>query len=163
MRSARRSRPLCCADAPFARLNAAQWGYDHPMRREPPFGTVGAIERGRRFEPKPMNVRAAREFVAHALHEQGFHGDTETVLLLASELVTNAVRHAATPFEITVDVGADGVRVAVIDGDVDHGPRVRHPGPDDTSGRGLLLVDQLSAVWGSDRVGPGKAVWFTLA
>ena len=123
------------------------------MRREPPFGTVGAIERGRRFEPKPMNVRAAREFVADALQEQGFDGDTEIVLLLASELVTNAVRHAATPFEITVDVDDDGVRVAVIDGDVDHGPRVRHPGPDDTNGRGLLLVDQLSAVWGSDRVG----------
>ena len=111
-----------------------------------------------------MNVRAAREFVADALDEQGFDGDTEIVLLLASELVTNAVRHAATPFEIRVDVDDDdGVRVAVIDGDVDHGPRVCHPGPDDTNGRGLQLVDQLSAVWGSDRVGRGKAVWFTLA
>ena len=133
------------------------------MHREPPFGTVGAIERGRRFEPKPMNVRAAREFVADALEDQGFRGDTETVLLLASELVTNAVRHAATPFEITVEVEDEGVRVAVIDVDVDHGPRMLRPAPDDTNGRGLLLVDQLSAVWGSDRVGRGKAVWFTLA
>ena len=90
-----------------------------------------------------MNVRAAREFVAGALEEQGFDGDSDVVLLLASELVTNAVRHAATPFEITVDVEDGGVRVAVIDGDVEHAPRVRHPGPEDTNGRGLLLVDQL--------------------
>ena len=133
------------------------------MRRDASFGTVGAIERGRRFEPKPMNVRAAREFVADALEDEGFRGDTEIVLLLASELVTNAVRHAATPFEIRVAVDDDTVRVAVIDGDVDHGPRMCHPGPDDTNGRGLQLVDQLSAVWGSDRVGRGKAVWFQLA
>jgi len=132
------------------------------MRRELPFGTVGGIGSGQRFEPKPMNVRAAREFVADALVDQGFGGDTDMVLLLASELVTNAVRHAATPFEITVDVEHDRVRVAVIDGDMDHGPRVRNPGPDDTNGRGLLLVDQLAAVWGSDRIGDGKAVWFTL-
>ena len=133
------------------------------MRRDTRFGSVDGIERGRRFEPKPLNVRAAREFVAGALEEQGFEGDSEVVLLLASELVTNAVRHAATPFEITVDVEDGGVRVAVIDGDVDHAPQVRHPGPEDTNGRGLLLVDQLAAVWGSNRVARGKSVWFTLA
>ena len=133
------------------------------MRLEPPFGSVPGIERGRRFEPEPMNVRAAREFVAGALEEQGFDGDADIVLLLASELVTNAVRHAATPFEITVDVDHGAVRVAVIDDDVEHPPRVGHPSPEDTNGRGLLLVDQLAAVWGSDRVGRSKAVWFTLA
>ena len=124
------------------------------------FGSVSSIERGRRFDPKPRNVRAAREFVADALRDQGFAGDYDTVLLLASELVTNAVRHAATPFEIRVDVERDGVHIEVIDGDGDHPPEVRHPGPDDTNGRGLLLVDQLSAGWGTDRVGGNKAVWF---
>ena len=126
-------------------------------------GSVSGIERGRRFEPKPKNVREAREFVAGTLQEQGFSGDADVVLLLASELVTNAVRHAATPFEIRVDVQADKVRVAVIDGDVEHPPEVQHPGPDDTNGRGLLLVDQLAAVWGSNRLGQSKAVWFTLS
>ena len=133
------------------------------MRGDVRFGSVHGIERGRSFEPRPVNVRAAREFVAGALEEQGFEGDPEVVLLLTSELVTNAVRHAATPFEITVDVDDSGVRVAVIDGDVEHAPEVRHPGPEDTNGRGLLLVDQLAAVWGSSRVPRGKAVWFTLA
>jgi len=133
------------------------------MRRDKRLSSVGGIERGRRFEPKPMNVRAAREFVASALAAQGFDGDADIVLLLASELVTNAVRHAATPFEIVVDVQDGAVRVAVIDGDQEHTPEIRHPSPEDTNGRGLLLVDQLSEVWGSDRVSRGKSVWFTLA
>jgi len=127
------------------------------------FDSVPGIERGRRFEPKPRNVRAAREFVADELRDQGFHGDSDVVLLLASELVTNAVRHAATPFEIEVDVDDGQVRVAVTDLDVEHGPEMQRPAPDDTNGRGLLLVDQLAAVWGSNRVGGHKSVWFTLA
>ena len=132
------------------------------MRSGARLSSVNGIERGRRFEPKPMNVRAAREFVAGALREQGFAGDADVVLLLASELVTNAVRHAATPFEIRVDVDAGKVRVAVIDEDVEHSPEMQHPGPEDTNGRGLLLVDQLAAVWGSTRVGGNKTVWFTV-
>ncbi|MET0903952.1 MAG: ATP-binding protein, partial [Acidimicrobiales bacterium] len=127
------------------------------------FGSVNHITRGRRFEPQPVSVRAARDFVAGALQAQGFDGDLEVALLLVSELASNAVRHAATPFEITVDVEDGGVRVAVIDGDVEHAPRMRHPGPEDTNGRGLLLVDELAAVWGSNRVPLGKSVWFTLA
>ena len=133
------------------------------MRFDTRLSSVSGIERGRSFEPKPRNVRAAREFVADTLRHEGFGGDSDVVLLLTSELVTNAVRHAATPFEIKVDVEADKVRVAVIDEDVEHPPEVRHPGPDETNGRGLLLVDQLAAVWGSHRDGHHKSVWFTLA
>lgn len=125
-------------------------------------GSVSRIKSGQRFEPAALNVRAAREFVADALEAERFTGDVDTVLLLVSELVTNAVRHAATPFEITVEVHGDSVRVVVIDEDVDHQPRVQHPGPEDTNGRGLLIVDELAEGWGSDEVGVGnKAVWFT--
>ncbi len=109
-------------------------------------------------------MRAAREFVADALEAERFTGDVDTVLLLVSELVTNAVRHAATPFEIVVEIDGDSVRVDVIDEDIDHPPRVRHPGPEDTNGRGLLIVDELAEGWGSDEVGTGnKAVWFTFS
>jgi anti-sigma regulatory factor (Ser/Thr protein kinase) len=144
-------------------MRIAGSGYRKPMRPDPRFSSVTGIERGRRFEPKPRNVRAAREFVADTLRDEGFAGDPDVVLLLTSELVTNAVRHAATPFEIRVDVEPDKVRVAVIDEDVEHPPEVRHPGPDETNGRGLLLVDQLAAVWGSNRDGRNKSVWFTFA
>ncbi len=133
------------------------------MGREPTIGRHPSIERGRRFSAEPINVRAAREFVAHTLIEHGYRGDADTVLLLTSELVTNAVRHASTPFEIRVSIEDEAVRVAVIDGDVDHAPELKHPGPDETNGRGMLLVDNLAEGWGSDRVERGKAVWFTLA
>jgi anti-sigma regulatory factor (Ser/Thr protein kinase) len=133
------------------------------MPRDAHFGSVSSIDRGRRFEPRPRNVRAAREFVADALRDQGFGGDYDTVLLLASELVTNAVRHAATPFEIRVKVERGGVHIEVIDGDAEHPPEMQHPGPDDTNGRGLLLVDQLAAGWGSNRAGRSKSVWFNVA
>jgi len=144
-------------------MKKARTGYRGPMRPDSHLTSGHDIERGRRFEPEAQNVRAAREFVAGTLQEQGFAGDPDVVLLLASELVTNAVRHAATPFEIRVAVAAEEVHVAVIDEDVEHPPQVRHPNPDDTNGRGLLLVDQLAGVWGSTRVGPTKSVWFTLA
>jgi len=144
-------------------MRRAATGYAGAMRPDAHFGSVSGIERGRWFEPRPKNVRAARDFVADELRDQGFAGDSDVVLLLASELVTNAVRHAATPFEIAVDVDDGEVRVEVTDGDVEHSPEMRHPSPDDTNGRGLLLVDQLAAVWGSNRVGGSKSVWFTLA
>jgi anti-sigma regulatory factor (Ser/Thr protein kinase) len=133
------------------------------MLREPPFGDLSATDHARRFAPDATNVRAAREFVADELADQGFEGDADVVLLLASELVTNAVRHAATPFEIAVDVADGQVVVAVADGDVEHEPKICHPGPEDTNGRGLLLVDQLASRWGSDRTGRGKSVWFRVA
>jgi hypothetical protein len=38
----------------------------------------------------------------------------------------------------------------------------RDPGLDETAGRGLLLVDALSAVWGSGATDAGKTVWFEL-
>src|SRR5688500_11654112 len=145
-------------------MNLMARGYAAAMLRETPSGRVreggNRAEHGRRFAPDAVNVRAAREFVADALAEKGYEGDADTVLLLASELVTNAVRHAATPFEVTVDAGRDAVRVVVVDEDVDHGPRMRHPGPEDTNGRGLLLVDELAAGWGSNRLGTAKSVWF---
>jgi hypothetical protein len=41
-------------------------------------------------------------------------------------------------------------------------PTVRHPGPNDPWGRGLLLVDALSDRWGTDLRTDGKTVWFEL-
>ncbi len=105
----------------------------------------------------------ARDFVASALDMAGFTGDTDTVLLLVSELVTNAVRHAATPFEILVDVQRDEVRIAVTDEDVTHGPTIKDPSPEDTNGRGLLIVDRLASGWGTEQIDQhSKSVWFTL-
>ena len=109
-------------------------------------------------------MRAARDFVATVLRDDVFEGDADAALLLVSELATNAVRHAGTSFEVTVEVQGPSVRVAVIDGDISHLPRRRHPGADETSGRGLLIVEELAERWGTEEVGNGsKSVWFILA
>jgi anti-sigma regulatory factor (Ser/Thr protein kinase) len=101
--------------------------------------------------------------VAEVLEETHYAGDADTVLLLVSEVVTNAVRHAATPFELTVTVEGPTVTVSVVDHDRAHTPEVQDPGPEDTSGRGLLIVDTLATSWGYDKIaGDAKKVWFSL-
>jgi two-component sensor histidine kinase len=125
---------------------------------------LGVIERHLHFEPRPASVRAARRMVASALEDDGFTGDRDTVLLLVSELVTNAVRHAATPFDVTVQVEGNEVTVAVVDHDRTHRPQVQNPPPEATSGRGLRIVQELSSSWGTESLGGDlKRVWFRLA
>lgn len=95
------------------------------------------------------------------LAEEHYTGDPDTVLLLVSEVVTNAVRHAATPFELTISVAGPEVVVTVVDHDGDHRPQVRNPRPHDTSGRGLRIVDELASDWGTEVVAAdAKRVWF---
>lgn len=99
--------------------------------------------------------------MAEVLEQARFAGDPDTILLLVSELVTNAVRHAGTPFDLTVTVDTEEVVVAVVDLDGLNPPLLRNPTPDETSGRGLRLVEDLATSWGSERLGgEAKRVWF---
>jgi anti-sigma regulatory factor (Ser/Thr protein kinase) len=82
-------------------------------------------------------------------------------VLLADELVANAVVHSTGPISLTVDVCAEAVRVEVADGDGGD-PVVRGPGPGETHGRGLYLVDSLASSWGVEQIAEGKYVWFCL-
>jgi serine/threonine-protein kinase RsbW len=85
------------------------------------------------------------------------------VLLLTSELVTNAVIHAPGAIVLNVELLQNRLRVAV----VDHGPGrpVVQP-PEDLSrpsGRGMVIVDSMSSAWGVDPLpGGAKSVWFEL-
>jgi anti-sigma regulatory factor (Ser/Thr protein kinase) len=84
-------------------------------------------------------------------------------MLLTSELAGNVVRHAVErDFLVSVAFTGDGVLVAVEDGGSAKVPNVRRPGDDETSGRGLLLVDELAAQWGFERLTGGTMVWFEL-
>ena len=88
---------------------------------------------------------------------------TETALLLVSELATNAIRHGAPPVRMSLRLEQDRLRVEVTDSSPSL-PELGHPSPDQTSGRGLQIVQQLAAKWGA-RALPrrvGKTVWFDL-
>ncbi|MFH8404182.1 ATP-binding protein [Streptomyces sp. NPDC018019] len=118
------------------------------------------------------SVPQARHAVRDLLAEQRVAAAEEVVdalLLITSELVTNAVRHAAllSP-EITIEVtvGAGWVRVAVED-DHPYRPKAVEAGADDIGGRGLWLVKMLTAEAGGkcdveDTASGGKAVWAEL-
>jgi anti-sigma regulatory factor (Ser/Thr protein kinase) len=83
------------------------------------------------------------------------------VELLASELVSNVVRHVGSP--MTVRVGRDGPGVRVeVDDESDTPPVLRTPAPDAEGGRGLLLVASLASDWGFETRDHGKTVWFVV-
>jgi anti-sigma regulatory factor (Ser/Thr protein kinase) len=86
----------------------------------------------------------------------------DTVVLLASELASNAVSHAAGPIALSVDHGARVVRVEVADRSA-HLPVPRAAGapePGLDEGRGLLLLEALAGSWGAVPTAAGKRVWF---
>ena len=119
----------------------------------------------RTFPCDPRSVTAARRFVAEACKGRA---DAEDVALLVSELATNAVMHARTPFEVTVvPIGVGGVRVEVADGSSSP-PRLGDDGGPWTSGRGgggrgLVMLDAIASRWGVAPSDSGKRVWFELA
>jgi anti-sigma regulatory factor (Ser/Thr protein kinase) len=106
--------------------------------------------------PEPESVRRLRR----ALARGGLDPDIDhTVTLLASEVVTNAIRHAAQhgPIRIEAVLEADFARVAVVDHGPGFSPDVRH----DARGYGLRLVDKLASQWGVEPdAESGTRVWF---
>lgn len=112
-----------------------------------------------RLAAAPTSAASARTFVRSVL--SGCHHDlVEVVLLLTSELVTNAVVHTGSDVELIVRPCAAGVRVEVHDADSKHFPVLRKRRFFDERGRGILLVDELALRWGAERSGSGKWVWF---
>lgn len=106
------------------------------------------------------SVSMARILVRSAL--SGFPEQTvETALLLTSELVTNAVRRSDPCIRLRIEAVDGRVLVAVVDFSKEP-PQLREPPPDADGGRGLQLVDALSASWGWVPDDAGKQVWFEL-
>jgi anti-sigma regulatory factor (Ser/Thr protein kinase) len=111
----------------------------------------------------PSSAALVRHAIADDLAHRKIRSDSvDDVVLVASELVGNAVMHAgaASDSELGVDwdVQADAVVVCVRDGSTDI-PRQRSTNEDETGGRGLAIVAALAADWGVRRTGTGKQVW----
>jgi anti-sigma regulatory factor (Ser/Thr protein kinase) len=85
----------------------------------------------------------------------------EVVQLLVSELVTNAVVHAASPPCLQMTAGPPRLRVSVRDSD-SAAPVLGRADRDDEGGRGLCLVQALATRWGSRPCPGGKWVWFEI-
>jgi serine phosphatase RsbU (regulator of sigma subunit)/anti-sigma regulatory factor (Ser/Thr protein kinase) len=106
-------------------------------------------------------VASAREWVRGTLATWGLEPMVELAELLVSELVTNALRHANGPIELTALLLDDVVTLGVSDADQPL-PRLRKAKEGDEGGRGLQLVAMLSARWGARPTAEGKVVWCEL-
>ncbi|MDP9073192.1 MAG: ATP-binding protein [Actinomycetota bacterium] len=84
----------------------------------------------------------------------------DSVLLLISEVVANALPHCHSTVDLVLQVNGDQVRVEVWDEAGELAPVRRDALPDDERGRGMLMVEALSSQWGVIHSGPRKAVWF---
>jgi anti-sigma regulatory factor (Ser/Thr protein kinase) len=116
----------------------------------------------RSFEPTEASVGAARRFVAGTITDVAA-GVSESVSVMVSELSTNALVHAASGFEVTVDRSDHHVLVSVRDRG-DGTPELHSPDASEPHGRGLRIVDALSDAWGiSSTDDAGKSVWFRVA
>ncbi|MEV7791514.1 SpoIIE family protein phosphatase [Streptomyces sp. NPDC087512] len=110
--------------------------------------------------PEDAAPGQARRLARRALARWGMEELTDSVELLVSEVVTNAVRYASRPVSLRL-LRTDVLRCEVGD-DVPQLPRLRQARATDEGGRGLYLVNRLARRWGATRLSTGKVVWFEL-
>ncbi len=107
-------------------------------------------------------VAQARHLVAGTLRRWGVPELVDSTELLVSEVVTNGLVHGEGDVQLALTLDAAKLRVEVTDR-TPLEPRLLNLPSDAASGRGLWLVNAMSAAWGTEPRGAGKAVWFELA
>ena len=117
---------------------------------------------------RPASAALVRRHLAQELIASEIASSvTDDAMLIVSELITNSIRHARPlpDGSVTVawSVSDDGVTLRVTDGGAEGRPRPRTPGPEETSGRGLALVEALAARWGIEDSADSTTVWAQLS
>lgn len=115
--------------------------------------------RERTWPPEPVSVSPSRHFLRETLTLLSLQAVGDDAAVVLSELATNAVVHARTDFTVSLSPsGRQALRLGVTDGSTQM-PR-QATNRDATGGRGLELLDVLSAEWGAMLNGvEGKTVW----
>jgi hypothetical protein len=106
--------------------------------------------------PGPQAVALARAMVRDACERWSHPEIADAAELVMSELCSNAVRHAGGQTDVAVAIRRRYLHLSVRDRSFEPA-RIGHDG-----GRGLLLVDALTAGWGCTEVPDGKVMWATL-
>jgi anti-sigma regulatory factor (Ser/Thr protein kinase) len=116
----------------------------------------------------PQSVPVARRQIRAALGSRGLGEYADDAELITSELVTNAVQHACANGTQTIGVtlthaGSPAAVTVTVSDSSPHGPIRRDTPPGSEQGRGLHIVEALSAHWGWRQQDGGKAVFAVLA
>jgi anti-sigma regulatory factor (Ser/Thr protein kinase) len=111
----------------------------------------------------PASVGTARRFIEARTAAWSFPEPAGSQLvLIGSELVTNAVLHARTELTLTLELRDGRARISVKDRSKAP-PTLRHYQADALTGRGLGVVTALSDSWGVSTAADGKVVWAEVA
>ncbi|WP_424871909.1 ATP-binding protein [Streptomyces sp. SAI-229] len=121
------------------------------------------------IRPDPAEVGRARQWTRSRLAGSGIEADeplAETLILLVSELVTNAVVHTGRPAVLRLSLPGEDAEEATVRLEVtdrsERAPVPRCVDGEATGGRGLALVDGLADRWGWSAEGAGKRIWCEL-
>ncbi len=131
-------------------------GAEREAEHRPPLVLQAVVE--------PRVVAVLRNRVAAHLTDWGLPEPADTARLCVSELLTNVIRHVGAGSAVTLRLWmVDGSpRLEVTDPEPDAVPVLRHPSQEAESGRGLALLDALTARWGVTRNVDGKTAWCDL-
>ncbi|MFJ4198852.1 ATP-binding protein [Streptomyces sviceus] len=122
-----------------------------------------------RLSSTRRGARLARRLALHQLDVWGIPYDSDvsdTIAHVVAELAANAVTHGYVPgrdFQLRLQLSPHTVRIEVTDTRTERQPptpgQAAAPSPESESGRGLLLVQELSQAWGITERSIGKTVW----
>jgi anti-sigma regulatory factor (Ser/Thr protein kinase) len=116
----------------------------------------------RMYMPTAKVLRGVRRFAREAIGEAPDPSFLAEVDVVVSELATNAIVHARTPFRVSISSTPKSVKIAVRDASFDP-PRDRRHQADRGGGRGVGLVATFAKAWGTEPEPDGKTVWAELA
>ena len=123
----------------------------------------GHNESSRMFLPVSESVRASRKFVAAQLRRLDADDLVHDATVIVSELATNAVRHARSPFRVSVSELGGLVCLSVKDVGEGHAALPTTAADDHAiDGRGMAIIDALAHRWGYSTLEDGKVVWAQL-
>jgi serine phosphatase RsbU (regulator of sigma subunit)/anti-sigma regulatory factor (Ser/Thr protein kinase) len=116
-------------------------------------------------QAEPERIAGTRRQLRDLLHDWADEEQIDAAELMVSEMLTNVLVHtdgdALLRAEACGEHGKRRLRVEVADIS-DEPPHRRHPGELASSGRGLVLMENLADAWGVDPQGQGKCIWFEL-
>ncbi|WP_328673695.1 SpoIIE family protein phosphatase [Streptomyces sp. NBC_00322] len=111
----------------------------------------------------PDAVAHARRFTSRTLRSWQVTQEADTILLIVSELVTNALVHTQGQVRVDFTLAGERLRVAVSDASPRAPVKPSNLNWEATGGRGILLVQAVSAAYGSVPLSSGKQVWADVA